>query len=243
MGLLEELKWMRRNIEKNYANLDPAIRPKFWRLVGQIKRLPSPSHELILEASLARNLLYEQRLGRAIPLYWLVLWFFAGISFILYYLWLLLYQGRPSGDLIEDLELGAIVAGAMFFFYPFGRVIAGKLTGISFDGISRDIYYLPTLKINYTSYLRASPPGRLMFFFMSGYWTAICMILIGYMGYWLKGESMAIIFGLVLGAAETLGAIFGGKWAGELGHFHRELKIVRDWRKNLRTERQDFAHQ
>jgi hypothetical protein len=233
MGLLEELEWMRRNIEQNYGHLDAVIRPKFWRLVSQIKRMPSPSPAIIEEASKARNLLYRLKLGRTISLRWLVLWLIGGISFTLYYLRALLYTGRPTGDLFEDAQLGAIVAGAMFFFYPFGRIIAGKLTGIRFDGISRDIYYLPTLKINYPSYLQAPPQYRLWFFFLSGYWTATCMILIGYVGFLIKGEWMAMAFGLILAIAETLGAITGGKWAGELGHFHRELKIVRDWKNNL----------
>jgi hypothetical protein len=233
MGLLEELEWMHRNILQNYGHLDAAIRPQFWRLVGQIKRLPSPGPAIIAEAATVRNLLYEQKLGRSISLQWLIIWFLGGMSFITYYLWSLLVAGRPTGNLLDDAELGATVAGAMFFLYPFGRIIAGKLTGISFDGISRDIYYLPTLKINYPSYLRASPPNRLWFFFMSGYWTASSMILIGFVGFLLKGEWMAITFGLILAIVETLGAILGGKWAGELGHFNRELKIVRDWKNNL----------
>jgi hypothetical protein len=118
MGLLEELEWMRRNIEQNYAHLDAAIRPKFWRLVGQIKRLQSPSPAIIEEATKARNLLYRLRLGPIISLRWLVLWLIGGISFITYYLWALLYTGRPTGNLFDDAALGAMVAGAMFFLYP-----------------------------------------------------------------------------------------------------------------------------
>lgn len=233
MGLFEELEWIHRSVARDIANLDYAVHPQFWRLVGQIKRMPSPDPAVIAEASTIRNLFYEDRLGKSISLRWLSLWFVCGVSFITYYIWMLLVADRPTGDLLDDAELGAIVAAAMFFLYPFGRIIAGKLTGIGFDGISRDIYYLPTLKINYPTYLRAPAPNRLWFFFMSGYWTASTMILIGSVGYLLKGEWMAIAFGLILACAETLGAIFGGKWGGELGHFNRELKIVRDWKNNL----------
>ncbi|MDK1023708.1 MAG: hypothetical protein QGD92_05685 [Gammaproteobacteria bacterium] len=233
MGLLEELEWIHRVVVRDLAHLDPAVRPQFWRLVGQIKRLPCPDPAVIAAASTIRDVFYEQRLGKSISLQWLTIWFICGISFIMYYLWMLLIADRPTGDLLDDLALGAVVGGAMFFLYPFGRMIAGKLTGISFDGISRDIYYLPTLKINYPTYLGVSPRNRLWFFFMAGYWTAACMILIGFVGYLLNGEWLAIAFGLILACAETLGAIFGGKWAGELGHFNRELTIVRDWKNNL----------
>ena len=233
MGILEELQTIHHIVKRDPANLDPKTRRQFWRMVSQIKRIESPDTSVIAEASKIRNLLYKERLGRSISLRWLAIWLLCGISAIFYYLWLLLIEERVTGSLLDDYDLGALVAAAMFFLYPFGRIIAGKLMGIGFDGISRDIYYLPTLKINYPSYLSASPPKRLWFFLVAGYWTALTMICIGTAGYLLRGEWTALAFGLFLAFLETLGAIFGGRWGGELGHFHRELRIVRDWQQNL----------
>ncbi len=233
MGILEQLQSIHQIVERDPANLDLKTRRQFWRIVGQLKRMESPDANVIAKASQIRDLLYRERLGRTISLNWLFLWLLCGVSAIIYYLWLLLVQERVTGNLMDDYDLGALVAGAMFFLYPFGRLIAGALMGIRFDGISRDIYYLPTLKINYPTYLLASPPNRLWFFFLAGYWTAFSMIGIGIVGYLLSGEWTAIAFGLLLAFGETLAAIFGGKWGGELGHFHRELQIVRDWKQNL----------
>ena len=233
MGILEQLQAIYQIVKRGPSNLDLKTRRQFWRIVSQIKRMESPDTAVIAEASKIRDLLYKERLGRSISLYWLLLWFLCGVSAVFYYLWLLLIEDRATGSLIGDYDLGALVAGAMFFLYPFGRLIAGALMGIRFDGMSRDIYYLPTLKINYPSYLLASPPNRLWFFFLAGYWTAFLMICIGIVGYLLSGEWTAIAFGLFLAFLETLAAIFGGKWGGELGHFHRELLIVRDWKQNL----------
>ena len=233
MEILDQLGSIYRIVKQSPARLDPKIRRQFWRIVSQIKRMESPDSDLIAAAAKVRNLLYEQRLGRSISLNWLVVWFLAGVSFVSYYFWLLLIEGQVTGRLLDDYDLGALVAGAMFFLYPFGRLIAGRLMGIRFDGISRDIYYLPTLKINYPTYLHAPPPNRLWFFFLAGFWTAFVMICIGFIGYLLSGEWTALAIGLVLAFLEALAAIIGGKWGGELGHFHRELRVVRDWKKNL----------
>jgi hypothetical protein len=237
MEILEQLQAIHQTVKRDPAKLNLETRRQFWRMVSQIKRMESPDTAVIAEASKIRNLLYRQRLGRSISLNWLCLWFLAGVSAVIYYLWLLLVEERATGRLVDDYDLGALVAGAMFFLYPFGRLIAGRLMGIRLDGISRDIYYLPTLKINYPTYLQAPPPNRLWFFCLAGFWTAFSMICIGIAGYLLGGEWTAIAFGLLLAFLEILAAIFGGKWGGELGHFHRELLIVREWKQNITASR------
>jgi hypothetical protein len=231
MSLHDELETLRQAIDRDPAAVDLEFRRRFWHLIGQIKRSQTPDPHHIATASVIRDILYQQRLGKTISLHWLWLWLLGGLAMTSYYLWILIYTTRPTGSFLPDADLGAIVAGAMFFLYPFGRIISGMMTGIHFDGISRDIYYLPTLKINYTTYLKASPTKRMWFFFMAGAWTALTMILIGFLGFLLKGEWTAMLFGLLLALSELAGAILGGRWAGELGHFKRELKIVRDWQK------------
>ncbi len=82
------------------------------------------------------------------------------------------------GTVVGDLILAAIstdllvennrflMFGAIPCFYLHGCYIGGLIAGIQFDGVTRDVFYLPTLKINYRSYLKAQPPTRQWFFSM-----------------------------------------------------------------------------
>ncbi len=238
MNLLEELDQLYDEIKPNPKAVDEGTRQRFWRLVSQIKRQPEPDRASIMKATDIRNLLYEARLGKPHSLKWLTFWFLAGTLGVIYYLWLVLFDLQLTGNFWIDITFVyaypfAIIMGIIFFYYPFGRLLAGKALGIRLDGITRDIYYLPTLKINYPTYLAASPPRRQWFFFFAGYWTAFTALWVGTLGFLLGREWIGIAVGLVLGALETLGGIVGGKWGGELGHFHRERQIVRDWKRNL----------
>ncbi len=238
MELLEELNQIHNEIQSNPKLVDKAIRQRFWRLVGHIKRQPAPDKASIRKVTEIRDLLYEARLGKPRSLKWLTFWFLAGTLGLLYYLWIVLFDLQHTGNFWIDILYvyifpGATVAAIVFCYYPFGRLLAGKALGIRLDGITRDIYYLPTLKINYYTYLTASPPRRQWFFFIAGYWTAFTALWVGTIGFILGGEWVGIAFGLILGGLETLGAIIGGKWGGELGHFHRERRIVQDWKRNL----------
>ncbi|MDO8124867.1 MAG: hypothetical protein Q6364_10875 [Candidatus Hermodarchaeota archaeon] len=240
MGLLEDLNQIHTEIVSSPQQVDADTRRHFWRIVGQIKRQPAPDDACITKAAEIRDLLYEERLGKPRSLKWLFFWFLCGTLGLFYYVWLALFNLQPTGNFWVDLFWvyfypGALVAGIVFLFYPFGRLIFGKALGIRLDGITRDIYYLPTLKINYTTYLKASPPRRQWFFFFAGYWTAFTALWVGTIGFVLGGEWVGIAFGLALAALETLGAFVGGKWGGELGHFHRERQIVKDWKRNLET--------
>ena len=62
-------------------------------------------------------------------------------------------------------------------FYLYGRLIGCKLAKISYDGITRDIYYLPALKINYKSYLLAQAPSRKWIFLCGGLGTVITSLI------------------------------------------------------------------
>jgi hypothetical protein len=225
-------------IAKDPENVDAATRGEFWKIVGKIKRQPSPSEEVIQKAAEIRDILYEQRLGKARPLSWLAIWFLLGVLCVGTHLWAVTLGPPYTGDFFNDFLIvlslrGGSVGGAICAFYPFGRMIASKYTRIGLDGITRDIYFLPTLKINYITYLKAYPPHRQWFFFFAGIWTVITAAWVGILGFILGGEWIGLAMALVLGIAEAFGAIIGGKWAGELGHFKRERRIVRDWRRNL----------
>lgn len=236
--LLEKLVVLYEQIAANPEDVDASTRRKFWKIVGRIKRMPSPNEEVIQKAAEIRDILYEQRLGKSKPLSWLVIWFILGVLCAGAHLWTVTLGPPYTGDFFNDFVIvmsirGGSVGGAIFAFYPFGRLIASKYTRIGLDGITRDIYFLPTLKINYITYLKAHPPNRQWFFFFAGIWTVITATWVGSLGFLLGREWIGLAIALVLAIAEAIGAIVGGKWAGELGHFKRERRIVRDWRLNL----------
>ncbi|MFX1475732.1 MAG: hypothetical protein ACFFCO_09705 [Promethearchaeota archaeon] len=214
------------------------MRRRFWRIVGKIKRMPSPSQAVVKKAAEIRDILYEQRLGKPKPLGWLAVWFLGGVFCVSVHLWAVTLGPPYIGEFFYDIMVvmsirGSTVGGAIVAFYPFGRLIIGKITRIRLDGITRDIYFLPTLKINYETYLVAHPPHRQWFFFFAGAWTVITATWLGVLAFLLSGEWIGLAIALILAIAEAFGAIIGGKWAGELGHFKRERRIVRDWRQNL----------
>lgn len=233
-----ELAELYEQVAANPESVAPKTRLRFWRIVGKIKRMPSPSKALIQKAAEIRDILYEQRLGKPKPIKWLAIWFLLGVLCVGTHLWAVTLGPPYTGDFFNDFIIvmsirGGTVGGAIFAFYPFGRLIASKITRIRLDGITRDIYFLPTLKINYLTYLMAHPPHRQWFFFFAGIWTVITAIWLGSLGFLLGGEWIGLAIALILAIAEAFGAILGGKWAGELGHFKRERRIVRDWRRNL----------
>ncbi len=236
--MLKELTELYEQVKAHPEGVDSKTRRKFWGIVGKIKRMPSPSEEAIRKAAEIRDIFYERRLGSPKPISWLTIWFLLGVLCVGAHLWAVTLGPPYNGDFFNDFVIvmsirGGTVGGAIFSFYPFGRLIASKYTKIGLDGITRDIYFLPTLKINYVTYLKAHPPHRQWFFFFAGIWTVITATWVGSLGYILGGEWIGLAMALVLAIAEAFGAIIGGKWAGELGHFKRERRIVQDWRRNL----------
>ena len=238
MALLRELEAIYEKVAADPENVDEGTRRRFWRIVGRIKRTSTPDERVVRKAAEIRDILYEHKLGKPRRLGWLTLWFISGVLCVYLHIWAVTVGPAYTGDFLHDFVVvmglrGMTVAGAVGSFYPFGRLLAGKLTGIRFDGITRDIYYLPTLKINYVSYLKASPPRRQWFFFLAGAWTVITATWVGLLGFILASEWIGLAIAAFLAISEAIGAVVGGKWAGEMGHFKRERRIVRDWKKSL----------
>ena len=198
MDLLEELQSIHDEVARDPKNVDEQVRRRFWKLVGKIKRMNKPDKTVVAKASEIRDLLYLHRLGRARPLKWLMFWLISAIVVLMYYVWDIAYGQGYTGEFMFDLifvllNRGMTVMLLVFLLYPFGRLLTGRLLGIKLDGITRDIYYMPTLKINYITYLEASPPSRQWFFFFSGYWTAFTALWVGAIGLILGGEWIGII--------------------------------------------------
>ena len=117
-------------------------------------------------------------------------------------------------------------------FYLNGRWIGGKIAGIGFDGVSRDIYYLFTLKINYQSYLEAPAPSRQWIFLFGGIGTVITSLLISLIAIIIYNDYIFLLvpfflfFGEILDYLHLAGPLGGG----EFHHLRREHRITKEWR-------------
>ncbi len=232
-----------RIVSPNPKKVDSETRKRFWKIVREIKRSPDPDTEEVVIASRIRNLLFEARRGRTYPL-WLSIGtlFLLGLLPTIWYLRLLSVPLVTSNILSWTLSdwwvflrrFGSLMA-AVFFFYPLGRLIAGKWAGIKLDGMCRGMYSEPTVKIDYESFLLASPPKRKWFFFFAGAWTIITSLLLGSIGLFIAGDISGVVTVLFLTVSEGLAIISGTtkNVGGEMAHYNREKKIERAWRRKV----------
>ena len=225
----DQLTRIHERVAADPRNVPTDVKKEFWRLVGQIKRIPNPEEDVIAKASEVRNLLYQARLGRAFPTKLVVpVWCLLGlVGPGLDYFWALAQPATIGILLARFICVGGVVA----FFYPLGRLIAGRLMGVHFDGVARDPYWEPTMKINYPSYLRAPAPKRKWFFFLAGLVTPITGFVTGCIGFWLASDMIGFLVAGILGLYAVL-ALRGIAKLGEMAHFRRERKIERDWKRN-----------
>lgn len=240
----QKLDEIERIVSQDPKNTPTEVRKQFWRIVREIKRSPSPEIAEVKQAARIRNFLFEERRGRTYPL-WpciILLTLIGLLGPTLWYIrlldvsldWNAFLIWKTSDWWIFLRRLGSLLA-ATFFFYPLGRLIAGKWTGIRIDGMSRGMYIEPTLKIDYETFLLAPPPKRKWFFFFAGIWTVITSFLLGLIGLILVGDLCGIITVLFLGISEGAAILSGTtkNIGGEMAHYNRERKIVRAWRRQI----------
>jgi len=240
---LHELERIRDEVRENPEDVSRETRKYFWKLVRQIKREPEPNDEEIFVAAEVRNILFESDRGRTYrtgPA--LATMTILGIVSLIAYLWLL---GTPLdwsnvlawtlGDLWQFVLRFLSIFFIITFFYPLGRFMAGTTLGIRIEGLCRDEYYEPTLKIDYVSFLRAPAPNRKWFFFFSGLWTVITSILVGVIGFLVGGDITPFIPAVFLILFEGYVVLTGTpkKSRGEMGHYNREKNIEKVWKKRL----------
>ncbi|MHA2020312.1 MAG: hypothetical protein ACW98J_04275 [Candidatus Thorarchaeota archaeon] len=240
----ERLDQIEKIVAKDPKNTPRDARKQFWRIVRQIKRQPHPDLTEVRYAARIRNMLFKERRGRTYPL-WpsVILMTLVGVfAPTLYYLRLLgvpLSGGNILAWTASDWwvilrRIGSLM-GAVFCFYPFGRLIAGKWARIRIDGMSRGMYSEPTLKIDYESFLLASPSQRKWFFFFAGAWTIITSFLLGLVGLIQVGDISGVITALFLIISEGAAIVSGTtkNIGGEMAHFNRERKVEIVWKQNL----------
>ncbi|MFX0054983.1 MAG: hypothetical protein ACFFAD_08660 [Candidatus Hermodarchaeota archaeon] len=244
---LSELERVREEVRQDPKNVSSDTRKYFWKLVRQIKREPSPNEDEIIVAAEVRDILFEATRGRTYPLgSTLAIMIVIGLVPLLAYLWLLqtplIWNNILSWTLADVWQVilrFICVMGVVAFFYPIGRLLAGKALGIRLLGICRDEYYEPTIKIDYVTFLKAIPARRKWFFFFAGIWTAITSLIVGMMGLVIGGDItgfLPVVFILLFEGY----VVYSGNPSpsrGEMGHYNREKKIERAWRKKMAGSR------
>jgi hypothetical protein len=239
---LQRLKEIETAVLQDSKNTPQEVRKEFWRIVREIKRSPHPDIGEVQRAARIRNFLFKEKRGRTYPL-WPCIFLLTLIGIFGPTIWYLELLEVPLqwSDIVSWTvadwwvflrRLGSLMA-AVFFFYPFGRLIAGRWAGIRIDGMSRGMYGEPTLKIDYETFLLATPSKRKWFFFFAGLWTIITSLALGVVGLLLVGDQSGTITALFLGISEGA-AIWSGTThniGGEMAHYNRERKIEKAWRR------------
>lgn len=243
---LPELQEIAHAVAQNPKDTTGVMRKRFWSLVRQIKRDPHSTTDEILLAAEIRDMLFRADRGRTVPLIpALTLWFAVGtFLFLPSYLallrvpldWSRLPFWAQSDWWVFAKRVGNLMA-AVFFYYPFGRLIGGTCTGIKLDGFCRGRFYEPTLKIDYVSFLRASASNRKWLFFFAGTWTILTSLAIGLIGFVLAADLSGILPAMLLALIDCIVILSGttGYAGGEMAHFNRERMIEREWKRRLNS--------
>ncbi len=240
LSKLVEIKFI---IDNDPKQVPAETRKQFWKIVRQIKREPKPVEQEVLKASEIRNILFATDRGGTYPLApVLLLETILGLLALWGYIWALglpliwseiLIWGVSSWSSfgLRFLFVFAVIA----FLYPIGRVIAGKWAGIKLDGMCRDQYYEPTVKIDYVTFLKAPASKRKWFFFFAGFWTVITSLWLWILGMLLSWDYTALIPTVLLLLFEGSVILSGNPShnRGEMGHYNREKRIEREWKRNL----------
>ena len=240
---ITELEEIHSVVIKNPKEVPSETRKRFWKIVRQIKRNPRPDEQEVLKASEIRNILFDANRGRTYPLGpVLALETVLGLLALWGYIWALGtpldWAGILTWNLLNWMTFGLrflLVFAIIAFLYPIGRVIAGKWAGIKLEGMCRDQFYEPTVKIDYVTFLKAPASKRKWFFFFAGFWTVITSLWVWVVGMLVTWDYTALIPAVVLALFEGFVVLSGNAspTRGEMGHYNREKKIERIWKKNM----------
>ncbi len=239
---LEELASIHEQVQES-DDIPKETRKRFWKLVRQIKRDPVPNASEVKTATQIRNILFDIDRGRTYRIGpFLALETICGFLAFLGFL----YGLGTSVDYFLILAWGPAEIIAVFirffglffvvaFFYPYGRLLAGLALGIRLEAMCFDEYREPTLKIDYESFLLASPSKRKWFFFFSGLWTLVTSLVVGSIGFFLAGDILGFLFALFLVTlyVYVIGTGTTKHSRGEMAHYNREKKIERAWKHRM----------
>jgi len=218
-------------------------RKQFWKLVRQIKREVDPDISEVKKATQIRNILFDMNRGKTYSIGPFVAaeTILGILAFVLYLhalntpvSWFSVFSwGFPEiiAVVLRFLSIFLMIA----LFYPYGRLIAGRIFGIRLEAIWFSEYKEPGLKIDYETFLLAKPSQRKWFFFFSGLWTMITGVGTGLIGWCIAGDILGFIIGAFFiafyGFVIGTGVTYPNR--GEMSQYNREKKIERAWKKKL----------
>ncbi|MHA2425265.1 MAG: hypothetical protein ACXAEF_10785 [Candidatus Thorarchaeota archaeon] len=245
LRILEEI---REDVKKDPKDVPREKRKRFWKLVREIKREPHPDDAEILVAAEIRDILFDVDRGKTYrtgPS--MLIMTIVGLGPLLAYFWLLetpldwtnLLAWSPL-DAWNLIFRCLAVLGVVALFYPWGRFISARVLGIRIMGMCQDHIHEPTLRIDYVTFLKTRPDRRKWFFFFGGLWTAITSIIVGLLGFFYAGDLSGFIPAILilLFEGKVIASGSASMSSGEMGHFNRERKIERAWRKKLEENTQ-----
>lgn len=218
-------------------------RKQFWKLVRQIKREVDHDISEVKKATEIRNILFDMDRGKTYSIGPFVAaeTILGILSFALYLYGLntpvpwfsFLSWGFPEIIAVFLRFIGIFLMIA--FFYPYGRLIAGRVLGIKLEAMCLSDYKEPALKIDYETFLLAKPPRRKWFFFFAGLWTMITAVGTGLIGWFIAGDILGFIIGAFFVAfyGYVIGTGVSYPNRGEMSQYNREKKIERAWKKKL----------
>jgi hypothetical protein len=236
---------------KRTDNISQPTRKQFWKLVRQIKQEMNPDSEEVAKATEIRNFLFANRARRVYSLGWfLAVETVFGILFLMSYIsalsvpvsWFNMLSWSVLELLVVLVRFFSIFA-MIALFYPYGRLMAGAVFGIKFDGMYFSEQKEPGLKIEYESFLKAKPTNRKWFFFFSGLWTYIVAFGCGVIGWLLAGDIIGFTLSTIFLSFYAFVLVSGTpkNSRGEMGHYNRERLIESAWkRKNAETDLRDL---
>jgi hypothetical protein len=135
----------------------------FWRLVREIKREPALARRWAEDVGRIDRLAFESRVRPRFPVWFGNAVLLVGVALCLGAAWvgIELAQGDPSSTLAGLFVLGA-GAGLSPAVHDLAHWIAGRLAGMRFVSYFLDgpLRIQPGIKVDYASYLRASPAAR-----------------------------------------------------------------------------------
>ncbi len=240
---LGELETILTIVNENPEHVPKETKKSFWKLVREIKRESNPDISEVQKATQIRNILFEHDRGRvyritpflgmqtlfgllSVPIF--IFGLTIPVNWFAIFSWGIMEIGAV---IIRFIGLFLIIA----LFYPYGRLIAGKILGIKMDAMCFDEYHEPTLKIDYETFLLTLPSKRKWLFFFSGLWTMLTAFTAGIIGFIMAGDILGFVFGSILIIfyiyVISTGTVKHSR--GEMAHFNRERRIEREVRTKL----------
>ena len=206
-------------------------RKKFWSVVKEVKKLEKIDDKILNTICELRESHFKSTHKFIFPL-WVgnvVLIILIIVGMYLFYQ--TAFQASPIFELPILSRVSIFIWFAIGFIliinsaHPFAHIIIGKPVGISFDGYYFDgrAKLMPTLKINYKSFLLATPKGRARMYASGALETVILSLILAIVASFSQIKGIVVI-GWIIALLVLFTDIFLGTRFGEFAKAKNEFK-------------------